>query len=59
MCPDSEYALELVDKFGAQIEIYKVGLELFTSAGPKIVQQIHKKRKRFSLTLSCMIFLPQ
>ena len=45
MCrPD--YALELVDKFGDQIEIYKVGLELFTSAGPKIVQGIHKKEEK-------------
>ena len=36
---EPDYALELVDKFGEQIEIYKVGLELFTSAGPKIVQR--------------------
>ena len=49
--PDSEYALELVDKFGDQIEIYKVGLELFTSAGPKIVQGIHKRKKKVFLDL--------
>src|SRR5574340_921934 len=49
--PDSEYALELVDKFGEQIEIYKVGLELFTSAGPKVVQGIHKRKKKVFLDL--------
>lgn len=48
---DPEYALELVDKFGEQIEIYKVGLELFTSAGPKIVEKIHKKKKKVFLDL--------
>lgn len=48
---EPDYALELVDKFGEQVEIYKVGLELFTSAGPKIVQQIHKKKKKVFLDL--------
>ena len=49
--PDSEYALELVDKFGEQVEIYKVGLELFTSAGPKIVKEIHNRKKKVFLDL--------
>ena len=49
--PDSEYALELVDKFGEQIEIYKVGLELFTSAGPRIIKELHKRNKRVFLDL--------
>ena len=48
---EPDYALELVDKFGEQIEIYKVGLELFTSAGPKIVQGIHKRKKKVFLDL--------
>ncbi|MBI4689453.1 MAG: orotidine-5'-phosphate decarboxylase [Nitrospirae bacterium] len=48
---DPDYALELVDKFGDQIEIYKVGLELYTSAGPKIIEEIHKRKKRVFLDL--------
>ncbi|TAL28264.1 MAG: orotidine-5'-phosphate decarboxylase [Nitrospirae bacterium] len=46
-----DYALELVDKFGDQIEIYKVGLELFTSAGPKIIEELHKRNKKVFLDL--------
>lgn len=48
---DPDYAIQLVDKFGAQIEIYKIGLELFTSAGPKIVEKIQKKNKKIFLDL--------
>ncbi len=48
---DADYALELVDKFGEQIEIYKVGLELYTAAGPKIIDEIHKRKKRLFLDL--------
>ncbi len=46
-----DYALELADRFGDQVEIYKVGLELFTSAGPKIIEELHKKNKRVFLDL--------
>ncbi|MFA4830433.1 MAG: orotidine-5'-phosphate decarboxylase [Thermodesulfovibrionales bacterium] len=49
--PELNYALELVDKFEDQIEIYKVGLELFTSAGPKIIEELHKRNKRVFLDL--------
>jgi len=49
--PEPDYALEIVDKFGEQVEIYKVGLELFTSAGPKIIEQLHKRNKRVFLDL--------
>ena len=38
-------------KFEDQIEIYKVGLELFTSAGPKIIEELHKRNKRVFLDL--------
>jgi len=48
---EPDYALEIVDKFGDQIEIYKVGLELFTSAGPKIIEQLHERNKRVFLDL--------
>lgn len=46
-----EYALEIVDKFGEYIDIYKVGLELFTSCGPRIVNDIHKRGKKVFLDL--------
>ena len=49
--PELNYALELVDKFDDQIEIYKVGLELFTSAGPRIIEELHKRNKRVFLDL--------
>lgn len=48
---EPDYAIELVDKFGEQIEIYKVGLELFTSAGPMMVEEIHKRKKKVFLDL--------
>ncbi|MDO9289411.1 MAG: orotidine-5'-phosphate decarboxylase [Thermodesulfovibrionales bacterium] len=49
--PEADHALELVDKFEDQIEIYKVGLELFTSAGPSIIEELHKRNKRVFLDL--------
>jgi orotidine-5'-phosphate decarboxylase len=48
---DEEYALELVDRFSEQIEIFKVGLELFCSAGPSIVRAINRKGKKVFLDL--------
>lgn len=48
---DAQYALELVDKFYEHINIFKVGLELFTSAGPSIVEEIQKKGKKVFLDL--------
>jgi orotidine-5'-phosphate decarboxylase len=48
---DAGYALEIVDKFHAYINIFKVGLELFTAAGPGIVDEIHKKGKKVFLDL--------
>jgi orotidine-5'-phosphate decarboxylase len=48
---DYEYALDLVDKFHDHISIFKVGLELFVSAGPRIVEEIHKRGKRVFLDL--------
>ena len=41
--PEYRRALELVDMFEDYIRIFKVGLELFISAGPKIVEDINKK----------------
>jgi orotidine-5'-phosphate decarboxylase len=46
-----DYALELIDKFKGYINIFKVGLELFTIAGPLIIDEIHKRGKRVFLDL--------
>jgi orotidine-5'-phosphate decarboxylase len=46
-----DYALELVDTFSEYLDIFKVGLELFTSHGPKIVDAIHSKGKEVFLDL--------
>ena len=48
---EHEYALDIVDIFSDYINIYKVGLELFTSVGPRIVEDIHKKGKKVFLDL--------
>jgi orotidine-5'-phosphate decarboxylase len=48
---EHEDALKIVDKYGDYIDIFKVGLELFTSYGPRIVEDIHKKGKRVFLDL--------
>jgi len=44
-------AKALVDKLYPHIEIFKVGKELFTSAGPEAVRMIHKKRAKVFLDL--------
>ncbi|TAN40974.1 MAG: orotidine-5'-phosphate decarboxylase [Nitrospirae bacterium] len=46
-----DYAIEIVDKLGSYIDIFKVGLELFTIAGPSIVNELHKRGKRVFLDL--------
>ena len=48
---EHSYAIELVEKFKDHIEIFKVGLELFTSSGPKIVEDITKKGKKVFLDM--------
>ena len=49
--PEHDYALEIVDKYSDYINIFKVGLELFTSCGPRIVEDIRKKGKKVFLDL--------
>jgi len=49
--PDYDAAVEIVNKFRDRIEIFKVGSELFTSAGPRIVKQIHLMGKKVFLDL--------
>jgi orotidine-5'-phosphate decarboxylase len=46
-----DYAVELVDKFEPYISIFKVGLELYTAAGPSIIDYIQKKDRRVFLDL--------
>jgi orotidine-5'-phosphate decarboxylase len=49
--PEHNYAIELVEKFKDYVGIFKVGLELFISSGPKIVEDINKKGKKVFLDL--------
>ena len=49
--PEHDYALEIVNKYSDYINIFKVGLELFTSCGPRIVEDIKKKGKKVFLDL--------
>lgn len=44
-------AKKLVDKLSSQVNIFKVGSELFTSCGPKIIQYIKRKKKKVFLDL--------
>ncbi len=48
---DSGYALELVDRFSESISVFKVGLELFTTAGPSVVREIQNRGKKVFLDL--------
>ncbi len=49
--PEYKEAVAIVNKFKKEIEIFKVGSELFTSAGPKIVEKIHSMGKKVFLDL--------
>jgi orotidine-5'-phosphate decarboxylase len=46
-----DYAIELIDRFRDVIEIFKVGLELYTAAGPAIINEIHKRDRKVFLDL--------
>ncbi len=48
---DPGYAIELVDRFSDNIDVFKVGLELFTSAGPQVVKDIRERGKKVFLDL--------
>lgn len=45
------YAVELIDRFRDVIEVFKVGLELYTVAGPAIINEIHKRGRKVFLDL--------
>src|SRR5271169_4112738 len=48
---DPRKALDIVDRLGDQAAVFKVGFELFVTAGPGIVTDIQKKGKRVFLDL--------
>jgi orotidine-5'-phosphate decarboxylase len=48
---DQGQALDIVDRFGEQINIFKVGLELFSSVGPSVVRSIQDKGHKVFLDL--------
>jgi orotidine-5'-phosphate decarboxylase len=48
---DAGYAINIIDKFSSYIDIFKVGLELFTAAGPSIIEEIHKRDRKVFLDL--------
>ncbi len=48
---DYKEALDLVEKFRGHIDIFKVGTELFTSSGPRIIDEIHARGKKIFLDL--------
>lgn len=48
---DAGHALDIVDRFKDYVDIFKVGLELFVSAGPEVIGGINKRGKRIFLDL--------
>ena len=44
--PDAAQAIDLVDRLGDDADFYKVGMELFTAAGPSVVQALRDRGKR-------------
>ena len=48
---ERNYAMELVDRFVDYIGIFKVGHELYTSCGPQIIEDIHKRGRKVFLDL--------
>ncbi len=50
-CDAAQKALDIVDALGSKARIYKVGSELYTSCGPRIVEEIHRRGRRVFLDL--------
>ena len=48
---DMKCAIEIVDKLSTYVDVFKVGLELFTAAGPKVVEEINRRDKKVFLDL--------
>jgi len=48
---DPAHALDMVDRFGGRVGIFKVGLQLFVKAGPSFIGEIHARGRRVFLDL--------
>ncbi len=48
---DQQSALALVDRLAPEVDFFKIGLQLFTSAGPKVVKEIQQRNCRVFLDL--------
>jgi orotidine-5'-phosphate decarboxylase len=48
---DHDEAIDIVKRFRQHIDIFKVGSELFTSVGPRIIKEIHLMGKKVFLDL--------
>ena len=44
-------ALQIVDLLAEQVQVFKVGFELFVNAGPSIIEKIHQRQKKVFLDL--------
>ena len=49
--PEMETALTMVDKFGEEVQWYKVGKQIFTKFGPEIVRSLKSRGKKVFLDL--------
>ena len=49
--PTAEQALALVDRLGPRGDFYKVGFQLYTSAGPQVVRELVERGKRVFLDI--------
>jgi orotidine-5'-phosphate decarboxylase len=49
--PGADQARALVDELAGDVEIFKVGSQIFTAAGPEIVRRIHSRGRRVFLDL--------
>ncbi|MBI5026987.1 MAG: orotidine-5'-phosphate decarboxylase [Nitrospirae bacterium] len=47
----TDEAIEIIEKFKEHIDIFKVGNELFTAAGPRIIEALHLRGKKVFLDL--------
>ena len=48
---EASNALDIVDRFQGYVNLFKVGLELFSSTGPTVVEEIQKRGKKVFLDL--------
>ena len=51
--PTEKEALQCVDRLGESASFYKVGLQLYTAAGPEIVRKLHENDLKVFLDLKC------